>query len=239
MSTAMALIIGDEILSGKVLDQNSHTLARILFDCGVKLLRIETISDDVDEIASCLQRMSKLAQYVFTSGGIGPTHDDKTYEAVAKAFDRKLIYHEPTLQGLKAHLGAGENSKPLNEARMKMALLPTPCETIPTLGVWMPLVVVENIYILPGVPKLFEYMLEGAKTNFVGQKFTRELLYTQKSEGDIAVVLAQVQEAYPGVAIGSYPRYDSPDYRVMVSIEGRDADAVKQAAADIESGFNI
>lgn len=233
MSTAAALVIGDEILTGKVQDQNSYTLAKVLFQRGVQLKSIETVPDDIDVIVASLQKLSASVRYVFTSGGIGPTHDDKTYEAVAKAFGRQLLYHEPTKEALCAYLSARGKLHLLNESRLKMALLPTPCHIISIPQLWVPLVVVENVYVLPGVPDLFAHMLEGAASCFEGLPFYRVLLYTHRSEGDIAYELARWQAAFMNVSIGSYPRYDQADYAVMVSLEGRDKMAVELAAQQV------
>ena len=237
MVSASALIIGDEILSGKIQDKNSYVLAKVLFERGVKLSRLEVISDDIDEIGRCLKRMSVTSDYVFTSGGIGPTHDDKTYEAIAKAFDRKLVYHEQSLKRFTEHLSARTPSVSLNEARKKMVLLPDPCEILWTPGLWVPLVIVENVYVLPGVPELFEHMLTANKMHFKGPPIARILVYTAMPEGDIAFDLERIQNAYPQVAIGSYPRQDMIDHKVMVSFEGRDAIAVQQAAEEAKEAI--
>lgn len=229
MSTAAMLVIGDEILSGKVQDKNSHTLAQVLFEQGVDLIKIEVVPDDIDTIVSCVQRLSADHTYVFTSGGIGPTHDDKTYEAIAKAFDRKLEYHDSVLNQLQDHYRKIE--KPLNEARKRMALLPSPCDIIDIEALWVPLVVVKNVYIFPGVPELFDYMVKNAKHYFVGNKKERVLLYTMLSEGDFAEKLTEIQAQFPNVAIGSYPRYHAEKYNVMVSLEGVDNKALKDAVS--------
>jgi molybdenum cofactor synthesis domain-containing protein len=233
--SASALIIGDEILSGKIQDENSLVLARTLFEQGVRLTRIEVIPDDIDKIASCVRQMSKESDFVFTSGGIGPTHDDKTYEALAKAFGLKMSYHPETLRGFVEYQTLYAPDKPLNEARKKMAFLPEPCEIIHTEGLWVPLVVLGNVYILPGVPSLFARMLEGVKHRFKGPAIERVLIYTQKSEGDIAAELEAVQNAFPQVAIGSYPKYGLPEYMVMLSLEGTDKEAVHEAARLVEA----
>lgn len=225
MVCASALVIGDEILTGKVQDANSVVLARMLFDRGVPLLRIEVVPDQVDEMISCLRRLSKTHDYVFTSGGIGPTHDDRTYEAVSKAFDRPLAYHQATLNTLK--------ERPGSESRFKMALLPQPCEILSTPGLWVPLVVVENVYVLPGIPSMFAHMINGIKDRFSGPPIERVLLYSPKPESEIALELEAVQNTYPRVAIGSYPKDGVGEYRVMVSLEGTDRKAVLEAADQV------
>ncbi|MEI6806597.1 MAG: competence/damage-inducible protein A [Myxococcaceae bacterium] len=123
MPRASAIVIGNEILNGKVQDANSQTLAKTLFECGVSLALIETIPDKTEVIISTVKRHAKEFDLVFTSGGIGPTHDDITYDAIAKAFDRKLELHAETLKRYKEILG-----KEPNQARQKMALLPEGAE---------------------------------------------------------------------------------------------------------------
>ncbi len=233
MSLASALIIGDEILTGKVQDENSVVLARMLFERGVRLSRIETISDDIETIATSVKYLSNHFDYVFTSGGIGPTHDDKTYEAIAKAFHLKMGYHEKVLEKFAEYHQLFLSGKPLNEARQKMAFLPMPCEIIQTEGLWLPLVVVKNVYILPGIPSLFEKLVNGIKHRFDGPAIERILIYTLNSEGDIAADLERIQNAFPKVAIGSYPK-TSDAYKVMISLEGTDHQAVQEAAHQVE-----
>lgn len=233
MSLASALIIGDEILSGKVQDENSIVLARMLFERGVRLSRIEVISDDIEEIAASVKRLSDAYDYVFTSGGIGPTHDDKTYEAIAKAFNLEMAYHEVVLAQFSEQHRLFLSEKPFNLARKKMALLPRPCEIIQTEGLWLPLVVVKNVYILPGVPSLFEKLIHGIKNRFHGPAIERILIYTLSAEGDIATDLENIQNTFPKVAIGSYPRTNDA-YKVMISLEGTDHQAVQEAASLVE-----
>jgi len=234
VSTAAALIIGDEILSGKTRDENTHTLAQLLFLQGVDLVRVVVIPDDIPTIVSELQSLSKQYTFVFTSGGIGPTHDDKTYEAVSVAFNRPLHIHEESLSRLVANMHKHYPERSLTEARKRMVLLPTPCDIVWTEGLWVPLVVVENVYVLPGIPAYFKAMLEAARPRLVGTPKHRIQIYTQMSEGDIAESLSATQNVYADVAIGSYPRTSEGHYMVMVSIEGRDRINVQRAAEEIE-----
>lgn len=173
VNTAGCLIIGDEVLNGKTKDTNSNTLAKTFFNLGIELKRIEVISDDPDEIAEAVQRMVKNYDMVVTSGGIGPTHDDLTYESIGKALNAyPLEYDEETLQRMAAHQKTRSYSEEQTEemvtARKRMALFPsnkngTPVEVIyPQEQLWVPVVRVANkVCILPGVPRLFEALLEG------------------------------------------------------------------------------
>jgi molybdenum cofactor synthesis domain-containing protein len=241
LTQASALIIGDEILTGKIQDANSVILARMLFERGVRLSRIEVVSDDIDEIATSARRLSGTYDHVFTSGGIGPTHDDKTYKAIAKAFNLKMAYSELVLAKFSEYHQRFLPGKPLNEARKKMAFLPTPCEILLTEGFWLPLVLVKNVYILPGVPSLFEKLVQGIENRFQGPAIKRILIYTRQSEGDIAEDLENIQNSFPKVSIGSYPRTNDA-YKVMISLEGTDLSAVQDAANLVEvaiCGFRV
>jgi molybdenum cofactor synthesis domain-containing protein len=228
--TAAFVVIGDEILTGKVQDTNTHTLARVLFERGVRLERVETIPDVVDDIAATVRRLGHAFDLVFTSGGIGPTHDDRTYEGVACAFERKLVFHEGLLAQMAAHY-AERGKGALNEARKRMALLPDPCELWQTQGMWVPVVIVENAHVLPGVPQLFEALLLGVAERFGGTRRHRVVLHTDRLEGDIAEPLSLEQARWAEVAIGSYPQY-GPDksFAVMVTLEGENALLVEEIA---------
>lgn len=234
MSTAAALIIGDEILTGKIRDENTHTLSKFLFEQGVDLNRVVTIPDDIPTIVEEVRSLSAKHDYVFTSGGIGPTHDDKTYEAVANAFDRPLKLHPEALGKLETHMRAYYPELQMTQARKRMAYLPEPCEIIWTPNMWVPFVVVENVYVLPGIPMLFTTMLHGARDRFQGTPKHRIQIYTLLGEGDIADALLQTQQRYQDVAIGSYPRTADVKYQVMVSLEGRDRIHVERAAEEVE-----
>ena len=225
MARASAIIIGNEILSGKTQDINSQFLARTLFESGVKLVLIETVPDKTDVIVSTVKRHSKEFDLVFTSGGIGPTHDDITYDAISKAFDRKLELHAETVKRYKDYY----NREP-NEARKKMAMLPEGATLFWTEGTWVPTVFLDPVYVLPGIPDLFAKMLSAIKPRFATKSFERVLVYTCKLEGDIAFDLERVQNRFPELEIGSYPQSG----QVMLSIEGSNIEQVKLATAEIE-----
>lgn len=230
-SSAACLVIGDEILTGKVHDRNSHLLAQVLFERGVRLQRIETVPDELTDIAQSVRGLSERFTYVFTSGGIGPTHDDKTYAGIAQAFDVGLAYHQPTLDAFAAYYEA-RGKGALNDARKRMALIPAGAEVWETPDLWVPFVVMHNVHVLPGVPELFERMLMANAHRFEGTPLFRTMLYTDSAEGDIADVLAQAHEAHPNVAIGSYPKYGrDAGYSVKITLEGLPAGEV-QALAD-------
>jgi molybdenum cofactor synthesis domain-containing protein len=223
---AAAVIIGNEILTGKVMEKNIYVLANTLFEIGIPLERVEIIPDVEESIVQTLHKLSPRVDYLITTGGIGPTHDDITYQSVAKAFNLKLSYHEPTLELMKQFM-----SSPINEARKRMALIPEGATLHSTPGLWVPLVVVNNVFIFPGVPKIFQKMLEANKSLFSGGvKIYRAILRTKKLEGDIALALSNCQKEFPGCEIGSYPQTAENDERsVMVSFESSDKAILEQA----------
>lgn len=231
--TAACIVIGDEILTGKIQDRNSHVLAQVLFERGVRLIRVETIPDTLDVIAETTRRWSATVDFVFTSGGIGPTHDDRTYEGIARAFDVPLAYHDETLAKFEAH-HQEQGRGPLNEARKRMALLPAGCQVWSTTDLWVPLVVLQNVHVLPGIPELFERMLRAHADRFQGAPLHRAEVYTDLWEGDIAEVLTSLQLAYPEVAIGSYPRIGlEAGYRVKITLDGLPRETVERVAEQL------
>jgi molybdenum cofactor synthesis domain-containing protein len=229
MPSAGCLIIGNEILSGKIVDTNSPFLARELRALGVDLVRILTIPDEVDVIAREVVELSNTHDFVFTSGGIGPTHDDLTMESIAQAFDRGLELHP----GMAARLERAQRG-PLNDAMKKMAMLPTGAQCLDAGDLWFPVVIVENVYIFPGTPELFQKKFESIRDRFAGVPFQLRRVYVKAYESDIAEELNALLADYPQLQLGSYPRITEPDYRVMLTLESRDADYLEQATASLK-----
>lgn len=235
MKTAALIVIGDEILTGKVRDENSFIFANTMFNRGVRVPRIITIPDDVDIIADSVRSFSLNYSYVCTSGGVGPTHDDRTHEAIAKAFNRPLVRNEATAKHFLQSSTDPNKEKLLLEAQEKMLMLPRLSEVYFLPPMWMPLTRVENVFIFPGVPVLFERYMLGFAHLFSGMKFFRKTLYTDKTEIAIAKVLSIVQEKYKTLSIGSYPQIPRKDYGVMVTIEGSDEKLVDEACTEVFS----
>jgi molybdenum cofactor synthesis domain-containing protein len=230
--TAACAVIGDEILTGKVHDKNSHTLAQIMFERGVRFERVVTIPDGVDLIADTVRELSARHDHVFTSGGIGPTHDDMTYAGVAKAFGRGLTVHEETLRKMEEWFEKHPERGQMNDARRRMALLPEGCDVWNAEEtLWVPLVVVENVHVLPGVPWLFERLIRAIAPRFTGTPLTRRTMTTQMPEADIAAALDEAQRLNPDVAIGSYPQAPDAAFKVRVTFEG-EVEARVQKVAD-------
>ncbi|HEY8459139.1 MAG TPA: competence/damage-inducible protein A [Blastocatellia bacterium] len=226
--TAAILVIGDEILSGKTEDQNARLLISELRELGVALRRIVTIPDDVEEVAASVRELSSRFDHVFTSGGVGPTHDDVTLAGVARAFDAPIVRHPSLEARLKAHFGEAAD-----ESRLRMADAPEGAELLETAEMRWPLLKVRNVFILPGVPELFRKKFIAIRERFRVAPFFARAFYTFQEEFDIAEGLGAVAEAHPQVAIGSYPSYSSPDYRVKVTLESKDAAELESAAKDL------
>jgi molybdenum cofactor synthesis domain-containing protein len=226
---AAILLIGNEILSGKVTDENASYLTRELRALGVTVGRIEVIPDDAADIATTVRLLSSRFDLLFTSGGVGPTHDDVTLAAVAAAFDMPVARHPELERLLRA--GFGER---LHERDLRMADVPAGArlEYGPTGlgGVW-PVVVVRNVWILPGVPSIFRRKFESVRELFRAAPIFARALYSIDGEGAIAGALDEVVSAFPSVEVGSYPHVDAADYRVKITFDGRDRGAVDDAVA--------
>lgn len=234
-----AVIIGNEILNGKTIDKNLSTLARHVESQGAVVQQAVTIRDDIDIIASHVRDMSSTNDLVFTSGGIGPTLDDVTYAGVAAAFSLRLSRHEETIRRMKEP----RSNMELNSARLRMAELPNGCETLWTDGLWVPLVVVRNVYVLPGIPRLFEQMLRSVPVERFGSavRRTRIVVLCEMAEGDLAELLESVSQRFEGVALGSYPSTTEEArkrYRSMITLEGDIKNDVLQAAEIIRNGVD-
>ena len=229
---AAALVIGNEVLSGKITDTNTAWLARLLYARGVDLVRVEVVPDVPDDIAASARSLSARvgpSGFVFTSGGIGPTHDDVTYESLAAAFGVPLALHAPTVAKMRVHYEA--QGKELNAARLRMATLPEGCVVHDTPNSWVPLVQVANVYVLPGVPWLYKQMLEANRGLFTGPQLLTRTLYTHTGEGDLAAALTAVASDHSAVSIGSYPNTARGDasFATKLCFDGRDAGALEAA----------
>ena len=215
--TAGILLIGNEILSGKITDANAAYLCRELRALGVEVRRITVIPDEIDLIAAEVRAFSAAYDVVFTSGGVGPTHDDVTIEGVARALDVPVI-REPRLVEVLERYFKGQ----LNEARLKMAEVPQGAELTADGALVFPAVVVRNIYILPGVPEIFRQKFDSLKERFRERPFHLCCVYVSMGEGTLADHLNAVLAAHPDLMLGSYPEFANPDYKVKVTLESKD-----------------
>jgi molybdenum cofactor synthesis domain-containing protein len=228
---AAILLIGNEILSGKVEEQNARYLVRELRALGVTVGRIEVIPDDAAEIAATARQLSARFDVVFSSGGVGPTHDDVTLPAMAAAFGMGMM-RDPTLEAL---LRAAFGSR-LHERDLRMADIPDGArlEYGPRgPGAVWPVVVVRNIWVLPGVPEIFRRKLDSVRELFRTAPIFGRAVYSREGEGPIAAALDAVVAEFPTVEIGSYPHPGAPDYKVKITLDGRDRAAVDAALGDL------
>jgi len=230
MSTVGVVIVGDEVLSGRVEEQNARFLCRALRETGASLGRITVFPDDIDEIADDVGRMTARFDFVLTTGGIGSTHDDVTLAGVARAFGVPLIV-EPHLEGLlRAHYREG-----FDAAVARMARVPEGAELLGRDRPMYPLVRMRNVFVFPGVPRFLREKFELARPFLVGAPVAFEQVFLSVSEDRVAAMLEHFDAAHPDVRIGSYPKFEDEDHRVEVSIEGPDPDRVRAARADLEA----
>lgn len=225
--TAGILLIGDELLSGKVADENAHFLSRELFAMGIEVRRVVVVPDETDEVVEALLDLRNRVDCVFTSGGIGPTHDDITVAAVAKALDRPLEVDPALVERVKKFFG-----KNLNDSHYKMATIPNGCTLVETKHTRWPALAIDKVFVLAGVPKILRRSFRAIKEsgllpNGVAKQVTT--IYVLTDEWTLAPILDQTLVAHPDVAIGSYPVLNEPTYRVRITIESVDAEKVDDA----------
>jgi molybdenum cofactor synthesis domain-containing protein len=232
--TAALLLIGNELLSGKVQDLNFAYLAKQLYASGVSLVRVLVIPDVISLIASEVKALSEAYDYVFTSGGVGTTHDDVTIEGVAAAFGCG-VWFVPEIEGvLKEYYG-----ERFTESHRRLALAPEGVELLRNELRW-PTLKMRNVFILPGVPEIFRLKFEAIRGLFSAAPFTLAEIFLSCEETKIAKVLWEVSERFPQVQMGSYPRFDEEaDHRVKLTLEGKDARLVKEAFAVLEASLEV
>lgn len=222
--TAGIIVIGNEILSGKVTDANSPFMAEGLRAAGVELRRIVTIPDEVDLIAQAVRTFHESYDLVFTSGGVGPTHDDVTMDGIAGGLDRKVVVHPDLEAGIRRHI-KGE----VNAAHLKMAEVPEGAVLLHDEGMGFPTVQVENIYILPGIPEILRKKFDALRVRFQAEPYHLKIIYTRWNESEIAGALNQTMSEFPELLLGSYPKIDNPEYRVKLTVESKDEAYAKRA----------
>ena len=231
-ANAAILVIGDEILSGRTQDTNTNYIARQLTALGIDLKEVRVVPDIEVEIVAALNSLRARYDFLFTTGGIGPTHDDITADAVAKAFGVGIDYHPEAYARLEARYGAGN----FNDARKRMARVPDGGTLIPNPVSTAPGFHIGNVFVMAGVPMVMHAMMEEvAKTLPRGAPVVSITVSVRAPEGAIAAGLESVQKAYPGIAIGSYPFHDEEGVGAQLVARGRDAGEVEQAAQAIEA----
>ena len=227
---AAILIIGNEILSGRTQDTNTSTLATWLNSIGVKVTEVRVVPDEEDIIVDNLNFFRKTYDYVFTTGGIGPTHDDITAQSVAKAFGKKYEIHKEVFKILESYYKPGE----FNEGRQKMVWMPSNAELIlnPTSGA--PGFSVDNVFCLPGVPSILKSMLGGLKNKIVGgEPILSHTISLRTVESEIANSLTKVQEENKDVEIGSYPFFHAGKLGVSIVLRSEKQSKIDECNSQI------
>jgi molybdenum cofactor synthesis domain-containing protein len=224
--TAGLIVIGNEILSGKVTDTNSAFLARELRAQGVSLRRTVVIPDEVEVIAAEVRAMRYAVDVLFTSGGVGPTHDDVTMAGVARGLGRRVVRH-PSLEKKLREFFGGE----LNDARLKLAEVVEGTELEFHANSRFPTFLIENIYILPGIPEIFREEVLALRDRLVSDPFHLRVVYLREMESTIAEYLNRTLELFPDLLLGSYPKLNDPEYDVRITLESKDVHYVERALA--------
>ena len=227
---AAILIIGNEILSGRTQDTNTSTLATWLNSIGVKVAEVRVVPDEEKVIVDTLNHLRKTYNYVFTTGGIGPTHDDITAQSVSKAFNIKYEIHKEAFKILEAYYKPGE----FNEGRQKMVKMPENANLIlnPTSGA--PGFNVDNVFCLPGVPSILKSMLGGLKNKIVGgEPILSHTISLKTVESEIANSLTKVQDQNKDVEIGSYPFFHAGKLGVSIVIRSEDQSKIDECNSQI------
>src|ERR1700759_2504823 len=231
--TAAVLVIGDEILSGRTQDTNTNYIAKVLGTLGIDVKEARVVPDIEDEIVAALNALRARYTYVFTTGGIGPTHDDITADAVAKAFGVGIDYHPEALAMLAARYA---NPADFNDMRKRMARIPLTAELVKNTASTAPGFRIGNVFVMAGVPMIMRAMLEDIEPRLErGALVHAQTVQARIGEGKIAAGLQTIQKNFPDLAIGSYPYYREDGFGVQWVARGRDATQVEAAAKAIES----
>jgi FAD synthetase len=222
--TAAVLIIGSEVLSGKVTDQNSPFLAQELRGLGVEVRRILTIPDELPVIVRDVRELARDHDLVFTTGGVGPTHDDLTIAAIAQAFARPLVRH-PLLEAvLRRHYGEA-----ITPAQLRMADVPEGSRLVGEGDLGFPVVALENVFIFPGIPESVRRKFGRIREEFREAPYILRRIFLRCDEGEIAAELYRALDRFPALQLGSYPILHQPDHRVLLTLESKQRDEVDRA----------
>jgi molybdenum cofactor synthesis domain-containing protein len=233
--TAALLVIGDEILSGRTKDKNIGYVADFLTTLGIDLKEVRVVADDEAAIVAAVNALRSAYSYVFTTGGIGPTHDDITADCVAKAFGVPLEFHPQAVAILKERLAkmGGE----LNEARMRMTRIPRGAELVANKVSGAPGFWLGNVIVMAGIPAVMQAMLDEVAPKLkTGAKLLSETIRADAKEGDVGTELGAIAKAHPDALIGSYPFFDDklgPNTNIVV--RSRDPQKLKQVRVEVEA----
>jgi molybdopterin-biosynthesis enzyme MoeA-like protein len=226
LKTAAALVIGNEILSGKVEEANLVVLARTLRPLGIRLQRVVMVEDAIDAIACEVQALSGAHDLVVTSGGVGPTHDDVTVQAVGRAFGAAVVMNARLEEMIRAHYG-----KRCTDGHLRMALVPEGASLETTGDIAWPTIRLGNVWLLPGVPEIFQLKLQVLVENlgFAGDAFVTHAVYTKMDEGHLKPLLDAIVAQFPDVEVGSYPKWHHERYSTKLTFDGQDPTRVRAA----------
>jgi molybdenum cofactor synthesis domain-containing protein len=229
--TAGLLLIGDEILSGRTKDRNLGYIADYLAALGIDLKEARVVADKEDDIIAAVDALRSRYTYVFTTGGIGPTHDDITADAIAKAFGVKIDHDPRAVAILEAHYQHGQ----LNEARLRMARIPEGAELIENPVSKAPGFRLGNVFVMAGVPKIMQAMMDQLAPQLTrGSPMLSATVTAHMPEGDLAKPLKEIQDRYPEVAIGSYPFEEAGKFGASLVLRSRDEGKLAAAQRDVQ-----
>jgi len=236
--TAAMLVIGDEILSGRTRDANMHHLSGELTKAGIDLKEARVVADEADEIVTAVNELRSKYSYVFTSGGIGPTHDDITADCIASAFGVGIDVRDDAKAVLAENYPNGEAD--LTDARLRMARIPDGASLIDNSVSKAPGFTLENVHVMAGVPRIFSAMLDWLLPQLeTGAPIMSETIKANLVESQIAGPLGEVADAYPMLSLGSYPYYEDGRHGANLVIRGRDPEALKAAVAEVKSRLGL
>src|SRR5687768_14212017 len=232
--TAAMIVIGDEILSGRTKDRNIGHLADIMTAIGIDLKEVRIVPDEEDEIVAAVNALRHRYDYVFTTGGIGPTHDDITADSVAKAFGVPCVYDEKAMALLAASYA--KRNIEFNDARKRMARMPEGATHIDNPVSAAPGFRIGNVHVMAGVPSIFQAMLDNVvPTLKTGVKLLSATVHCPFGEGVIGGPLADIQKAHPDTIIGSYPKYQDGAFWTELVVRSRAPDALDRAREAVEA----
>jgi molybdenum cofactor synthesis domain-containing protein len=223
-NTAGIILIGNELLSGKVVDANAVYLCRQFRELGVEVRKVSVIPDEVDLIAREVREFQLAYTWVFTSGGVGPTHDDVTIEGVARGLGVRVVRHPDLLARLTEVF-----RERLNDARLKMTEIPEGAELLAMDSLIVPVLAIANVFVFPGVPEIFRQKFEAIKERFRERPFLLRNVYVRIGEGTLAEHLNAMLTEFPELLCGSYPEFSNPDYRVRVTLESKEPEYLERA----------
>jgi len=230
--TAALVVIGDEILSGRTQDKNVAQVATWLNDQGIRLAEVRVVPDDQERIIDAVNALRKAHDYLFTTGGIGPTHDDITVDSIAAAFGVPVVEHPEARRILEDYYAA--RGIELTEARLRMARVPEGAELIANPSSGAPGVKIGNVYILAGVPQIAASMLEALSGTLEGgQPMVSVIVGAYSAESEVADLLRETEAEHPGVVIGSYPFFKDGRYGANFVIRSEDGEAAQRCADDL------